>query len=202
MCLEHDWSESYRSSQGPPWDIGRPQPVFIKLVENREMTPPGPVLDVGCGTGENAIFYAQNKFTTSGVDFTKESISQAKAKAKARKATVDFRLANALDMKFPALSFQYVTDCGLFHGFDDSQRLVFRDEVARVLKIDGTYLMACISDKEPTDWGGPRRVSKQEIETVFSPKLRINYIRDDYLTTKIHANGGKAYLTSATKRSL
>ncbi len=92
ICLDHDWSESYRSPQGAPWDIGRPQPVFIKLVENREMTPPGPVLDVGCGTGENAIFYAQNKFTTSGVDFTKEAISQAKAKARARKVTVDFRL--------------------------------------------------------------------------------------------------------------
>ncbi len=69
------------------------------------------------------------------------------------------------------------------------------------MKTNGAYLMVCISDKEPTDWGGPRRVSKQEIETVFSPKFRINYIHDDYLTTKIHAKGAKAYLTSATKRS-
>lgn len=166
------------------------------------MTPPGPVLDVGCGTGENAIFYAQNRFTSSGIDFIEEAISQAKAKAKARRINVDFRVGNALAMKFPALSFQYVTDCGLFHGFEDNERLVFRDEVARVLKTNGVYFMSCISDKEPADWGGPRRISKQEIETVFSPKFRINYIRDDYLATKIHADGGKAYITSLTKRSL
>jgi len=165
------------------------------------MLPPGPVLDVGCGTGENAIFYAQNKFTTSAIDFTREAISRAKEKAQARRVEVDLRIGNALGMEFLASSFQYVTDCALFHTFDDHQRLVFRDEVSRVLKADGTYLMVCFSDKEPRDWGGPRRVSREEIETVFLPKFRINYIRDDYLATKIHANGGKAYLTSATKRS-
>jgi hypothetical protein len=61
--------------------------------------------------------------------------------------------------------------------------------------------MLCFSDKEPTNWGGPRRVTKAEIEATFSPFFNINYIRDDYFATRIHNNGGRAYLTSATKRS-
>lgn len=194
-----DWNEIYRGRQGPPWDIGRPQPVFVKLVKESDMIPPGLVLDVGCGTGENAIFYAQNKFTTVGIDFSNEAIGQAKAKAKQRGVKIDFKVGNALDLKFPNDSFNYVTDSGLFHTFDDSRRLEFRDEIVRVLKPAGTYLMMCFSDKEPADWGGPRRVSKQEIETVFSSKFKINYIRDEYFATKIHENGGRAYLTSATK---
>jgi hypothetical protein len=34
----------------PPWDIGRPQKEFLRLVEDGEIS--GKVLDVGCGTGE------------------------------------------------------------------------------------------------------------------------------------------------------
>ncbi|HZD12319.1 MAG TPA: class I SAM-dependent methyltransferase, partial [Candidatus Binatus sp.] len=171
----HDWNDIYRAPQSPPWDIGRPQPVFVKLVQDRELVPPGPVLDVGCGTGENAIHLAQNKFAVSGVDYSSEAIAKAKEKAMARKIHVDFKVGNALHLDFPDSSFNYVTDSGLFHVFDDPQRLVFRDQIARVLKPNGTYFMACFSDKEPTNWGGPRRVSRQEIETVFSSRFRINY---------------------------
>src|SRR5687768_17028320 len=38
-----------------PWDIGRPQPVFVKAADHII----GPILDAGCGTGENALFFAE-----------------------------------------------------------------------------------------------------------------------------------------------
>jgi hypothetical protein len=59
--------------------------------------------------------------------------------------------------------------------------------------------MLCFSEKEPTGWGGPRRVTREEIETTFTPLFNINYIRDASFATRIHNNGGKAYLISATK---
>jgi len=194
-----DWNQIYRASNGPPWDIGRPQPAFVSLVKNHEMAPPGTVLDVGCGTGENAIFYAQNKFTVSGLDLARAAIDQARSKAKERNVKVDFQEGNALALDFKAGSFDYVTDSGLFHTFNDAQRPLFRDEVARVLKTKGVYFMMCFSDKEPTNWGGPRRVSKEEINKTFSSRFKINYIRDELFTTKIHDKGGRAYLTSATR---
>jgi len=64
------------------------------------------------------------------------------------------------------------------------------------------YFMLCFSDKEPTNWGGPRRVTREEIEATFSPLFNIDYIKDAYFATRIHNNGGRAYLTSATKKSL
>ena len=194
-----DWNQVYRDPKRPPWDIGRPQPVFVKLVHDRELIPPGRALDVGCGTGENTILLAQNKFRTFGIDYSSEAIAQAKKKAKDRSVLVDFQVGNALHLDFSADSFNYAIDSGLFHVFDNSQRIVFRDQIAHVLKPEGIYFMLCFSDKEPADWGGPRRVSKQEIETVLSPKFHINYIRDELFATKFHENGGKAYLTSATR---
>ena len=156
-------------------------------------------MDVGCGTGENAIFYAQNKFTVSGLDLARAAIDQARSKAKERNVNVDFQEGNALALDFKAGSFDYVTDSGLFHTFNDAQRLLFREEVARVLKPKSAYFMMCFSDKEPTNWGGPRRVSKEEINKTFSSRFKINYIRDELFTTKIHDKGGRAYLTSATR---
>jgi hypothetical protein len=61
--------------------------------------------------------------------------------------------------------------------------------------------MLCFSDKEPTNWGGPRRITREEIVATFSPLFNINYIKDAYFATRIHNNGGKAYLTSAAKKS-
>ena len=50
----------------PNWDIGRAQPVFVSLDEAGEIS--GDVLDVGCGTGENALFLAEHGHEVWGVD--------------------------------------------------------------------------------------------------------------------------------------
>ncbi|OLD54918.1 hypothetical protein AUI46_06785 [archaeon 13_1_40CM_2_52_13] len=192
------WEDAYRTT--PPWDIGRPQPAFVELVQAGEITR-NTVLDVGCGTGENALYLVQNGFSVVGVDLSTRAISAAKAKAQERKLRVDFRLANALSLQFEGGRFDNAIDSGLFHTFIDDDRISFAREIARVLTTNGGYFMLCFSDKEPTNWGGPRRITKEEIEITFSPHFNINYIRDAYFATRIHDDGGRAYLTSATKKS-
>ncbi len=192
------WEDAYRTT--PPWDIGRPQPAFVGLVHAGELTG-NTVLDVGCGTGENALYLAQNGFSVAGVDLSTRAIVAAKAKAEERKLKIDFRLANALSLEFQSGRFDNAIDSGLFHTFTDNDRISFAHEIARVLTRNGGYFMLCFSDKEPTNWGGPRRITKEEIETTFSPLFNINYIKDAYFATRIHNNGGRAYLTSATKKS-
>ena len=190
------WEDAYRAT--PPWDIGRPQPAFVELVRNGELTPGG-VLDVGCGAGENAIFLAQNGFLVTGIDLVRDAIRVAKAKAAERNVKVDFRVGNALSIESGEDEFDNVVDSGLFHTFSDEERLVFAQETARVLRKRGSYFMMCFSDREPTDWGGPRRVTRREIRDTFSRFFKINYIHDALFATRIHNTGGRAYLTSATK---
>lgn len=190
------WDDAYRIT--PPWDIGRPQPAFVDLAHNSELNP-GRVLDVGCGTGENAIFLAQIGFSVTGVDLVRDAIQAASAKITIRKVKVEFRVGSALALEFGEGTFDNVIDSGLFHTFSDQERVVFALEIRRVLRKGGKYFMLCFSEKEPTDWGGPRRVTKREIEQTFSPQFKINYVRDSYFATRIHDKGGRAYLTSATR---
>src|SRR6266852_8937706 len=89
--LLSSWEDAYKTV--PPWDVGRPQPAFVELVRAGELNR-GKVLDVGCGTGENALYLAENGFSVIGVDLTSSAITAARAKAVERKMKVDFREGN------------------------------------------------------------------------------------------------------------
>jgi hypothetical protein len=56
--------------------------------------------------------------------------------------------------------------------------------------------MLCFSDKEPTGWGGPRRVSKDEIRKTFGTGWKINYLREARFSTKFNDEGAYAWLSS------
>ena len=56
----------------PSWDLGRPQKPFIEIAD--QIT--GSVLDVGCGTGDNALFSAQRGQPVVGIDFVEFPISR------------------------------------------------------------------------------------------------------------------------------
>ena len=68
---------AYRGT--PPWDIGRPQKEFVELVRRGEIT--GSVLDIGCGSGEHALFFAQEGYDVWGIDSTPLAIQKAREKA-------------------------------------------------------------------------------------------------------------------------
>src|SRR5262249_3078585 len=50
-----EWDWAYRAPQ-PPWDIGRPQPTFVRLADGGLLS--GRLLDAGCGTGEHVLLAA------------------------------------------------------------------------------------------------------------------------------------------------
>jgi len=54
-----------------PWDIGKPQPVFVDAAE--QIT--GSILDAGCGTGENSLFFADRGHKVTGIDFLEHPIA-------------------------------------------------------------------------------------------------------------------------------
>jgi cyclopropane fatty-acyl-phospholipid synthase-like methyltransferase len=146
-----------------PWDIGRPQHVFVDVAHRLS----GSILDAGCGTGETALFFAGRGHVVTGIDFLEEPIQRAKRKAAERGLNVRFQVKDALTLKDWNERFDNVIDSGLFHVFSDEDRGKYVTGLSNVLNPGGRLLLLCFSDAEPGDQG-PRRISKKELHDTFA----------------------------------
>jgi SAM-dependent methyltransferase len=163
---EDGFDEAYAGT--PPWDIGRPQSAIRSLFET-DASFEGPILDLGCGTGENSLFLADRGHSVLGVDASPRAIEKAKTKAETRNVAgdIDFRVHDALSLGDLDEEFGVVLDCGLFHVFDDETRRTYVSSLESVVASDGRVVILCFSDREPGEWG-PRRISEKELRTAFS----------------------------------
>lgn len=166
------FEEAYRN-EPPPWDIGKPQKVFVESADRIT----GSVLDAGCGTGENALFFAQRGYSVTGIDFMEAAILQARRKAEDRGIEAEFLVHDALRLDELERHFDSVIDCGLFHVFSDDDRARYVASLASVLKPDGRLFLCCFSEKEPGTHG-PRRVTQQEIRDAFASGWEVLSIRE------------------------
>jgi len=179
-----------------PWDIGRPQQAFLDVADRIT----GSVLDAGCGTGENALYFASRGRKVTGIDFLEEPITRARRKASERGLSATFLVMEALALKDLPDVFDSVIDSGLFHVFSDEDRKRYVEALATVLKPGGRLYLLCFSDEEPGTQG-PRRVSKNELRDAFAQGWVIESIepsryevRPDLKDLTFSEGGPKAWL--------
>lgn len=177
----------------PPWEIERPQRA---LVERADLVK-GHVLDLGCGTGENAMFFAERGCEVIGVDSARAAVASAMRKAQARDLAVDFLMHDALSVSALARTFDVVIDSGFFHQLTDDGRRIYREELSYVLKTGGTALILAFSEHEP-DWGGPRRVTQREIRETFDAPFFVESIEEARFETNLSEEGARAWLARIT----
>ena len=160
------WDEAYVASAPAPWDIGRPQPAFVRLAEQGLLA--GRVLDSGCGTGEQTLLAAGHGADAMGVDVSGRAIQRARDKAAERGLRARFEVADALHLVDLGLMFDAIIDSGVFHVFDDANRARYVASLASVLHPGGYCYLMCFSDRQPGTFG-PRRVRQDELRAAFRP---------------------------------
>ena len=171
----HDWDDSY-AGPSPPWDIGRPQPAFVRLADAGALT--GALLDAGCGTGEHTILAQRYHAHALGIDVSWRAIEIARRKAVERGIPTSFRVLDALGLVTLGETFDTTVDSGLFHVFDDAARARYVTALHAVLRPGGHLHLMCFSDRQPGDWG-PRRVTEGELRTAFASGWRIDSLAPD-----------------------
>jgi cyclopropane fatty-acyl-phospholipid synthase-like methyltransferase len=164
MTIQPGWDASYVADQPPPWDIGRPQPVFSRLAEQGLLR--GRLLDAGCGTGENTMMAAAHGADALGVDVAPTAIARARRKAAERGSAARFEVADVLDLAQLGLTFDTVVDSGVFHVFDDEDRVRYVTSLASVMRPGATCYLLCFSDRQPGTMG-PRRITQDELTAAF-----------------------------------
>ena len=158
----------------PPWDSDRPLPALVALVEAGRLTP-GQALDLGCGTGTNAIYLAQRGFTVAGVDIASRAIAQARHKAQEAGVAVDFRVGDVTDLPADLGPRDLALDVGCFHSLPAAGKPAYVRSLRRVLRPGGMFLLwAFLRDPQrPRPLFGPKGVTEEEVHTLFAPFFRI-----------------------------
>jgi SAM-dependent methyltransferase len=191
------WDASYRN--GPaPWDIGRAQPAIVRLASEGGIA--GAVLDVGCGTGENALHLASLGWSVLGVDVAETALAMARAKADDRGLGVEFATADAFGLERLGRTFETVLDCGLFHSFDADERPRYAAGLASVTEHGGTLYVLCFSDDGPDI--GPHPISRDELRAAFNPGngWDLATIEPDRVLTRFHdENGAPAWFVTVKR---
>ncbi len=171
--------------------------MLAELIESRAIAP-GRTLEVGCGTGTNAIYLAQHGFEVVGVDISPLAVEKARTNAHGccRFETVDF-----LNEPPPDGPFQFVFDRGCFHTFDeDHERARFARNVAAGLLEGGVWLSLIGSTEGPPRDAGPPRRSAREVMNAIEPSLEILQLRSGEFP--VAGEQLKAWLCLSRKRTI
>jgi 2-polyprenyl-3-methyl-5-hydroxy-6-metoxy-1,4-benzoquinol methylase len=166
-----DFDQRYQTGN-TPWEIHRPDQSLIDFIDQSGLAPCR-ALDIGCGTGSNAIWLASQRFQATGYDLSPLAIETARGKAAEAGVACTFINKNFLKETLVG-PFDFAFDRGCFHHMRDPQlRRRFAAQVAAALVPEGTWLSLIGNSDETRPGPGPPKLSASEISTAVEPFFRI-----------------------------
>ncbi len=171
----------------PRWDTGVTPPEVTAMIEVG-MVQGNRALDMGCGTGTNAIYLAQNGFQVVGVDFSAKAIAFAQEKAKKAGVPAEFRVGDVsrLDSLGVRDPFDFILDIGCFHSIEPSRRQPYAAGIARLARHGALFMLYAFSPRKLLfrDVG----VAVKEVKQTFAK---------DYALERIEEGSDRGEITSA-----
>jgi SAM-dependent methyltransferase len=172
MSDQERWEERYRTGS-TPWDIGRPDFNLTDMVTERPIRN-RKALEIGCGTGSNAVWLAQQNFSVTATDVSDIAIQKAKERASDAGVKCVFLVSDFLNDEIPGAPFGFVFDRGCFHSFDsDEERKQLAENVALHLEKAGLWLSLVGSTDGPPREVGPPQRSARDIVIAVEPYFEI-----------------------------
>jgi cyclopropane fatty-acyl-phospholipid synthase-like methyltransferase len=122
----------------PPWDTGISPPELMEYIQENK---PGTALDLGCGTGTNAITLAENGWETTGVDFSTRAIRIARQKSEKAGVNIRFHTDDVSRLKSIDGKFEFILDIGCFHSLSKKEKNRYIMNLPGLLNDGGDYLV-------------------------------------------------------------
>lgn len=176
------------------WDIGRPQPALVELWDLGLVE--GPVLDAGCGTGDNALFFAARGLDVWGVDIVPGAIARARERARALGVpAARFMVGDGLALEALGMRFRTVLDSGFLHALDDEERSFYLPSMESVLEPGGRLHILAFSDRQPGS-DGPRRIPREDFARLFGEGWTLLRVDEALFETNLASGAARAWRAS------
>lgn len=164
------WNDHYRDGN-LPWDTGRPSSELQRVIAAHSVQPCR-VLEIGCGTGSNSVWLAEQGFEVVGVDLAPLAIERAEERARAAGVKVRFAVADVLQPADLGGPFHFFFDRGCYHAVRRDDPNAYAPAVARRLAAGARGLILAGNAREP-HVPGPPVVSDQEIRDELGAAFEI-----------------------------
>lgn len=166
-----------------PWDTQITPPEVIDFLNT---TPPGKALDLGCGTGTNAITMTQLGWCVTGVDFSPKAIAAARKKALQKNLQIQFHEGSVADLDYLSGPYDYALDIGCLFALKPEERQRYAAHLRRLLHPGAHYMLyAWLPQRRRRRFWG---ISSNEVAILFSPAFK----RDKIIVGR-DSGGGSAW---------
>jgi len=170
------WDARYRGDARPSWDTGRPSTELQRMVE-QGILQPGRVVELGCGTGVNAVYLASQGFDVTAIDLSPTALETARKRAEEAGVTVNWIQADVLNP--PALgSFDLIFDRGCYHGVRRIDAAGYVRTVKSFIRPGGNVLIIAGNANQPEPHSGPPRVTETELVSDFAEAFDFVHLRE------------------------
>jgi len=178
--MPEDWIrwESRYQTRDTRWDTGHPSSELKRVVAEEEITP-CPALEVGCGTGTNAVWLAQQGFAVTAIDVSQLAIEAAQKKAAEAGVKVRFIAGNILSSPDLVGPFVFYFDRGLYHHLRQVDLEGYLRLLERTVKPGALGLV--LAGNAKTGRTGPPVVTEEEIRGELGRVFEILRLREFYL---------------------
>jgi len=172
-----NWNERYVTKDAP-WDSGEPSQELQRMVD-QGLIKPSRTLELGCGTGTNAVFLAQHGFDVTAIDVAPLAVEQAKEKAKRANVKAKFLQGDVLKLPDLGQSFALVFDRGVYHHLRNVDLFGFLQTMAKATKPGSLYLtLAGNANDVRSDEGGPPVVHAHDLCKELAPLFDLVQLRE------------------------
>jgi SAM-dependent methyltransferase len=129
-----------------PWNRETPHPFLVRMAAEMTIKPGSAALELGCGTGTNAVYLASLGWDVTAVDMVPRALALARDKASAAGVKVAFLQGDAtrldiVDGLGVHGGYRLLVDVGCFHAIPAGQRDAYVCSVTEVAAADAVLLL-------------------------------------------------------------
>jgi cyclopropane fatty-acyl-phospholipid synthase-like methyltransferase len=162
-------------SRNTPWDSGVPSAELVRVLD-AGLLPGKTVLELGCGTGTNAIEFARRGYEVTAADLSPTAIRRAKSKARSAGVAIDFRQGDILELDLGG-PYDVLFDRGVYHGIREVNLADFQQALRRFTRAGSRWL--CLAGNAKERGGeGPPVVTEAEFRSELGPLFEFLEVRE------------------------